>query len=76
MLSRTKSPLQKDFRTLIYETLKSKGEASMQEIAEAMVNGNCVNFESYQRLVGQNIGLQEALNVLNDLLEEDKKDVE
>ena len=47
-----------------------------QEIAEAMVNGNCVNFESYQRLVGQSIGLQEALNVLNDLLEEDKKDVE
>ena len=37
-----------------------------QEIAEAMVNGNCVNFESYQRLVGQSIGLQEALNVLND----------
>jgi len=47
-----------------------------QEIAESMVNGNCVSFESYQRLVGQNIGLQEALNVLNDLLEEDKKDVE
>ena len=47
-----------------------------QEIAESMVNGNCVNFESYQRLVGQNIGLQEALNVLNDLLEEDKNDVE
>jgi len=47
-----------------------------QEIAESMVNVNCVNFESYQRLVGQSIGLQEALNVLNDLLEEDKKDVE
>ena len=47
-----------------------------QEIAEAMVNGNCVNFESYQRLVGQSIGLQEALNVLNDLLEEEKRDVE
>jgi hypothetical protein len=47
-----------------------------QEIAEAMVNGNCVNFESYQRLVGQSIGLQEALNVLNDLLEEDNKDVD
>ena len=53
-----------------------KIDEKKQEIAEAMVNGNCVNFESYQRLVGQSIGLQEALNVLNDLLEEDKKDVE
>ena len=47
-----------------------------QEIAEAMVNGNCVNFESYQRLVGQSIGLQQALDILNNLLEEERKDVE
>ena len=47
-----------------------------QEIADAMVNGNCTNFESYQRLVGQNLGLLEALNILNNLLEEERKDVE
>ena len=47
-----------------------------QEIAEAMVNGNCVNFESYQRLVGQSIGLQEALEILNNLLEEERNNVE
>jgi hypothetical protein len=41
-----------------------------------MVNGNCVNFESYQRLVGQSIGLNKALEVLNNLLEEQKRDVE
>jgi hypothetical protein len=45
-------------------------------IGESMVNGNCVNFESYQRLVGQNIGLEKALSILNDLLEKEKNDVE
>ena len=43
-----------------------------QEIAEGMVNGNCVNFDSYQRLVGQHIGLQETLQFINQLLEEEK----
>jgi len=46
------------------------------EIAESLVNGNCVNFESYQRLVGQHQGLDEALQILNNLLEEENKDVE
>jgi len=45
-------------------------------IGESMVNGNCTNFESYQRLVGQHIGLEKALNILNDLLEKEKNDVE
>lgn len=56
--------------------LISRIEAEKHEIAKAMVNGNCVNFESYQRLVGQNIGLNKALEVLNNLLEEQRKDVE
>jgi len=47
-----------------------------QEISESLVNGNCINFESYQRLVGQNQGLQEALDILNNLLEQEDKDVE
>lgn len=46
------------------------------EIAESIVNGNCVNFESYQRLVGQHQGLQESLDIINALLEEENKDVE
>ena len=45
------------------------------EIAEGMVNGNCPNFESYQRLVGQCIGLNETLQFINNLLEEER-DVE
>jgi len=41
-----------------------------QEIVDSMVNGRFVNFESYQRYVGQHQGLQEALDILNNLLEE------
>jgi hypothetical protein len=44
-----------------------------QEIAMGLVDGNCTNFESYQRLVGQSIGLQEALDFINQLLEEERK---
>ncbi len=51
-------------------------EAEKKEIGTSMLNGNCVNFDSYQRLVGQSIGLNKALEVLNNLLEEKRKDVE
>jgi hypothetical protein len=47
-----------------------------QEIAESMVDGHCVNFESYQRLVGQSMGLNETLEFINQLLEEERRDVE
>ena len=47
-----------------------------QEIATSLVNGGAINIESYHRLVGQNQGLQEALDILNQLLEEERKDVE
>lgn len=60
----------------IISNLVGRINEKRQEIADGMVNGNCVNFESYQRLVGQSIGLQEALNILNNLLEEERKDVE
>ena len=43
-----------------------------QEIADSLVNGNCVNFETYQRLVGQHQGLQEALQIIENLLKEEE----
>lgn len=46
------------------------------EVAQAMVDGNVVNFETYQRLVGQHQGLEESLNILNNLLEEQNRYVE
>jgi hypothetical protein len=43
-------------------------------IADSLVDGNAINFETYQRLVGQHQGLAEALVILNDLLKEDERD--
>jgi hypothetical protein len=60
----------------IINELINQIESKQQQIAEAMVNGNCVNFESYQRLVGTNLGLAEALLILNNVIEEQNKDVE
>ena len=47
-----------------------------QEIAESMVSGRFANFESYQRYVGQHQGLQEALDILDNIMKESEKDVE
>jgi hypothetical protein len=49
-------------------------EARKRTISKSLVEGNAVNFETYQRLVGQHQGLEEALVILNDLLKEDEKD--
>ncbi len=46
-------------------------KARRTEIVEALAAGNCVNFESYQRLVGQLQGLDESLVILNELLKEE-----
>jgi len=43
-----------------------------ERIAESLVEGNAVTFEAYQRLVGQHQGLEEALSIINQLLEEEK----
>ena len=40
------------------------------EIASSLTGGHAVNFETYQRLVGQYAGLQEALHILEELLKE------
>lgn len=49
-------------------------EARKAEITESLAAGNCVNFESYQRLVGQLQGLNESLAILNNLLKEPDED--
>ena len=41
------------------------------EIALSLADGGAINIESYQRLVGVNQGLGEALDFINELLEED-----
>ena len=46
-------------------------KARQHEIAASLAAGNCVNIETYQRLVGQHRGLQDALDILNNLLREE-----
>jgi len=47
-------------------------KARQAEIAASLVAGNATNWESYIRLVGHNAGLQEALDILNNLMKEDE----
>ena len=51
-------------------------KAKQAEIASSLVAGNATNWESYIRLVGHNAGLQEALDILNNLMKEDENDDE
>ncbi len=45
-------------------------KARQNEISASLSAGHCVNFETYQRLVGQIQGLEYALDILNNLLRE------
>ena len=47
-------------------------KSEQQKISEVLHAGTPVNYESYQRLVGHYQGLEEALGILNSLLEEEK----
>jgi hypothetical protein len=49
-------------------------KASQAEIAASMAKGNAPNWDAYQRLVGRNEGLQEALDILNNMMKEEDED--
>jgi hypothetical protein len=51
-------------------------EERKKAIAQSLVGGHAINFETYQRLVGQHQGLEEALDTLNHLLKEEDIDDE
>lgn len=46
-------------------------KASQSEIALALASGNAPTWEAYQRMVGEHQGLQDALDILNNLLRDD-----
>lgn len=46
-------------------------QSRQAEIAASLAAGNAANWETYHRMVGHNAGLQEALNILNNLMKED-----
>ena len=45
------------------------------EIALSLADGGAINIEAYHRLVGVNQGLGEALNMIDELLKEQDKDL-
>ena len=49
-------------------------KASQSEIALALATGSAQTWEAYQRMVGTYQGLQDALDILNNLLREDDED--
>jgi hypothetical protein len=46
-------------------------KARQAAISQSLLAGHIVNFETYQRLVGQHQGLVESLDILNNLLKEE-----
>jgi ABC-type transport system involved in cytochrome c biogenesis ATPase subunit len=46
-------------------------KAKQAEIAASLAAGNAADWESYHRMVGHNAGLQEALDVLDNLMKEE-----
>jgi hypothetical protein len=49
-------------------------KARQAEIAKGLAHGNASDFSAYQRLVGENLGLEASLEMLNHLLKEDEDD--
>lgn len=58
---------------LISDMISSVKEEQAR-ISQALTDGNVINFETYQRLVGQHQGLERSLEILNNLLKEDDND--
>lgn len=54
-----------------YSYLIGNIKEEQAKIAQALVDGHAVNFETYQRLVGQHQGLELALDLLNRMLQEE-----
>jgi hypothetical protein len=46
-------------------------KARQAEIAQGLAHGNAADFNAYQRLVGENLGLEQSLEILNYLLKEE-----
>jgi len=43
-------------------------KARQQQIASALAAGNAPTFDAYQRMVGEHMGLQHALQMIDNLL--------
>jgi hypothetical protein len=54
------------------EPLIHRIKIKQAEISLALSTGSCMTWEAYQRLVGQYQGLQDALDMVDNMLEEEK----
>lgn len=50
-------------------------KASQSQVALSLAQGNASTWEAYQRMVGQYQGLQEALDILNNILKDEDENV-
>ena len=56
----------------IISNIISRLKEADKDIAEALASGsNIHNFDSYQRILGNREGLQQALSIIENLLSED-----
>jgi hypothetical protein len=51
-------------------------KSRMAEIAVSLAAGNAASWDAYQRMVGHNAGLQEALQIIETFIKEDNRDDE
>lgn len=49
-------------------------KARQAEISLALAAGNAASWETYQRMVGEYLGLKKALEIIDDFLREDDED--
>lgn len=54
------------------EPLLHRIKLKQAEISHALANGSASTWEAYQRLVGEYQGLQDVLDMVNNMLEEEK----
>jgi len=54
------------------EALIHRIKLKQAEISFALATGSCMSWEAYQRLVGQYQGLQDVLDMVDNMLEEER----
>ena len=56
------------------EPLLHRIKIKQAEISIALATGACMTWEAYQRLVGEYQGLQDVLDMVDNMLEEQKRE--
>jgi hypothetical protein len=56
------------------EQLIHRVKLKQAEISIALATGSCMTWEAYQRLVGEYQGLQDVLDMVDNMLEEQKRE--